>query len=272
MNKVVNIVCLKWGTGYPPVYVNRLYSGVKRHLKRPFRFVCFTNEPEGIVPGVEIQPIPEQPKELSKSHNWPSVYTKLSLFRDGCGGLEGPTLFLDIDQIIYGDMDRFFDYKPGEFCIIHNWIEWRKRIFRKRPNIGNSSCFRFDAGKMNYVWEKFLSNPEFAYDQTKFPTEQAFMTWAVGLENVRWWPDDWVVSFKRACARAFPINLWCVPKPPDHGSILCFHGHPNPHEAIAGWTEKNGNKVPPHLVSRPAQWVQDWWSEDGINTNGSDRS
>ena len=39
----VNVICLKWGTAYPPFYVNRLYAGVRRHMKRPFSFICFTN-------------------------------------------------------------------------------------------------------------------------------------------------------------------------------------------------------------------------------------
>ncbi|MCR5413328.1 MAG: hypothetical protein K6F50_01205 [Kiritimatiellae bacterium] len=255
----VNVICLKWGTAYPPVYVNRLYAGVKRHLKRPFRFVCFTNEPEGLDEGVEVQSVPPHPKGLPAHRKWPTVYTKLSLFKDGCGGLEGPTLFLDIDQIITGDMDRFFDYKPGEFCIIHNWIERRKMIFRKRPDIGNSSCFRFEAGKMNRVWEAFDADPLHAYDKKLFATEQAFMTHAVGLENVNWWPEDYVASFKRACHRIFPLNLFLPPKPPKGASILCFHGHPNPIQAIEGFTTEKGEKVPVHQRTVPAPWVKELW-------------
>ena len=256
----VNVVCLKWGLErYPPYYVNRLYEGVKRHLKRPFRFVCFTNEPEGLVDGVEAQPVPPRPDGIP-NRKWPTVYTKLALFKDGCGGLEGPTLFLDIDQIIIGDMDRFFDYKPGEFCIIWNWIEARKRIFRRRPLIGNSSCFRFDAGKMNRVWEAFASNPERAYDKSLYATEQAFMTDAVGLENVNWWPEDWVVSFKRTCHRIFPANLLAPPKkPPAGASILCFHGDPSPVEAVEGFVRHRGKKVPVHQRTLPAPWIADLW-------------
>ena len=48
MNRTVNVICLKWGDRYPAFYVNRLYDGVRRNISRPFRFVCFTNEPEGL--------------------------------------------------------------------------------------------------------------------------------------------------------------------------------------------------------------------------------
>ena len=165
----VNVLCLKWGKRYGADYVNRLYRGVSANLSRPFRFVCFTDDPAGLAEGVEAQPIPPPPEGLG-SHKWPTVYTKLALFRDGCGGLEGPTLFLDIDQVVVGGMDRFFDYRPGGFCIIRNWIERRKLIFRRRPMIGNSSCFRFEAGRMNRVWEAFAGGLDAAYDRRRFAT------------------------------------------------------------------------------------------------------
>lgn len=263
MSESVNVVCLKWGDRYGAFYVNRLYDGVRRNLSRPFRFVCFTDEPEGLVPGVEVCPVPPRPEGLPEKRKWPTVYTKLSLFKDGCGGLSGPTLFLDIDQIIVGPLDRFFDYRPGEFCIIHNWIERRKLIFRRRPAIGNSSCFRFDAGKMDRVWRSFAGDLAFAYDKKRFATEQAFMTWAVGVENVNWWPEDWVVSFKRSCHRVFPFNLMLPPKKPSGASILCFHGDPSPVEAIPGFTEHHGIRVPLHQRTLPAPWIEELWIGPG---------
>lgn len=262
MNAKVNVVCLKWGLErYPAFYVNRLYAGVKRNLRRPFRFVCFTNEPDGLDAGIETQPIPPPPDGLA-GRKWPTVYTKLALFKDGCGGLSGPTLFLDIDQIITGGLDRFFDYRPGGFCIIRNWIERRKLLFRRRPMIGNSSCFRFEAGAMNRVWETFASDLARAYDKRRFPTEQAFMTWAVGLDNVNWWPEGWVASFKRSCHRVFPLNLFLPPKEPRGASILCFHGDPSPAEAEAGFTAHKGRRVPPHQRTLPAPWVGELWRKE----------
>jgi hypothetical protein len=176
------------------------------------------------------------------------------LFKDGLADLQGPTLFLDIDQIIIGDLGRFFDYKPGEFCIIHNWIELRKCLFRRRPKIGNSSCFRFDAGKMNYVYEKFVAEMDIAVQQKFFRTEQAYMTHAVGLDNVNWWPSDWFISFKRTCMRIFPLNLLMQAKYPKKGSILCFHGQPTPERAAVGYRGKHLN-----TWVRPCSWVKELW-------------
>ena len=251
----VNVLCLKWGNYYGPEYVNRLYAGVKRNLHRPFRFVCVTDDASGLVDGVEAVPMPEAP--LGWNHSWPHIFIKLLVFKDGFAGLAGPTLFLDIDQVIIGDMGVFFDHLPGRFCMIHNWIEWRKRLFRRRPDIGNSSCFRFEAGSMNYVYEKFMSEMQDAVNTSKFRTEQAFMTHAVGIESVNWWPEPWVASFKRRCAWLLPLNLLFVPRRPPDARILCFHGHPNPEEAICGYRGKKFVHVNERTL--PAKWVRDLW-------------
>lgn len=258
----VNILTLKWGDRYSAEYVNRIYRGVRTHLKRPFRFVCATDDATGLVEGIETAELPDKPAELTKLYGyvnkgWPMIYVKLCIFRKGFAGLEGPTLFLDIDQIITGDLDRFFDYRPGEFCIIRNWIELRKRLFRKVPFCGNSSCFRFDAGeKSDYIYRKFLEEIDFALDDEKFTTEQAYMTHAVGFDRVNFWPDNFVRSFKRSCTWPWPLNHFLEPRfNPDTG-ILCFHGHPSPTEAIEGY---RGGRL--NTWTRPCGWVRELWEK-----------
>lgn len=260
MGESVNILCLKWGTLYSAEYVNRLYRGVKSHLSRPFRFVCVTDDPTGLVESVETAPIPPKPPKMEFMgwyDRWPNIYIKLCLFEKGLANLEGPTLFLDIDQVIVGDLDCFFDYKPGEFCIIRNWVEWRKRIFRKVPFCGNSSCFRFEAGeKSDYIYRRFLSDLPLALDDRLYTTEQAYMTHAVGFDRVNFWPDNFVRSFKRSCVWPWPLNHFLTPRLPADTRILCFHGNPSPMEAIAGYRGRHLN-----TWTRPAKWVRDLWEK-----------
>lgn len=261
-NEKVNILTLKWGNLYSADYVNRIYRGVKAHLKRPFRFVCVTDDPTGLAEGIDAEPFPSRPPEMKNLYGyakkgWPNIYSKLLVFRPGFADLKGPTLFLDIDQIITGDLDRFFDYEPGKFCIIRNWIEFRKRLFRKVPFCGNSSCFRFEAGgPFHYVYDKFLEEIDFALDKRRFTTEQAYMTHAVGFENVNFWPENFVRSFKRSCTWPWPLNHFLEPRfNPDTG-ILCFHGKPSPVEAINGYRGKHLN-----TWTKPCAWVKELWEK-----------
>ena len=266
MGDSVNVLCLRWGRYYSVDYVNRLYANVKAHLSRPFRFVCATDSTDGVDPHVECAPIPPDPGVLGRK--WPNVHAKPMLFQKGYAGLEGPTLFLDIDLLVIGGLDKFFDYRPGDFCIIHNWVELRKRIFRRLPDIGNSSCFRFDAGTdaANGVYECFMrdkDNPELKLFFTR--GSQKYQTRAMKeMGTVSWWPDEWVSSFNRNCILPFPFNLFTTPRRPKTASIVAFHGHPDLPEAIAGYTvDRHGKKVPPHLKCLPTPWVRTAWEEDG---------
>ena len=249
MSDPVNIVTLKWGTRYGPHYVNRLYRGIEKHLHRPFRFLCVTEDPSGLVEGIETCPIPNNPG----IEGWPNVFLKLLVTADGFADLKGPTLFMDIDIAITGGIDCFFDYMPGKNVIIHNWIERRKTLFRKRPAIGNSSVFRFEAGQSQYICDTFLREKEAAVDRARYCTEQAFLTYA--MKERYWWPEGWVRSFKRNSMRPFPLNLLLPPVLPKGTRILVFHGKPDPDEALAGY---RGKRI--HHRTLPAPWVGDYWN------------
>lgn len=262
---MINVVCIKYGRYYAPFYVNRLFAAVSRNLSRPFRFVCVTDKPEGIRPEVECVPFMENPNVPGRK--WPNIFSKLTLFKDGFADLKGPTLCLDLDTLITGPLDRFFDYRPGDFCIIHNWVEFYKRFFRKAPPIGNSSCFRYEAGASNAVYEFFLREKDdptkrhlFAKGSQKLQTRAMFNAGAVS-----WWPEDWVCSFKRQCVPPFPLNKFIAPRPPKGASIIAFHGRPDIPEAQAGYRfrQKDGQRVrvKPHQTSLPAPWIDTLWRE-----------
>jgi hypothetical protein len=246
-NEPVNVICLKYLTRYGPHYVNRLRSAVGRHLSRPFRFLCFTENPDEISSDVEVHPIPQLdiPQRLN-----PSTWLKLALFGDGLADMKGMTLFLDLDVIITGSLDCFFDYKPDKICIIHNWLEWQKTVFREKPDIGNSSVFRFNAGESQWVLDTYLGEKEAAV-RDYFPP-QTYLTKAIRPRKA-WWPDEWVRSFKRHCLPTFPLNYLMTPRIPSGARIIAFHGRPDPHQALEGYKSKW------HRYCRPTPWIAEHW-------------
>jgi hypothetical protein len=245
----VNVLCIKWGDRYATSYANILYRSVCHHLSRPFVFHCVTDNPAGLDPDIRVIPFPENP---GVKRGWPDILIKLAILRDGFGELAGPTLFLDLDVVITGRLDNFFEFNPGKFCIIHNWVNWRKALLGRRPAVGNSSVFRFEAGQCGYAYETFLREIHRAEDRNVFNTEQAFLTYALGKPV--WWPEAWVRSYKWNCRPAFPLNLLRVPQLPDDCRILVFHGRPDPDEAIRGY---KGRKL--HHRTLPAPWIEDYW-------------
>ena len=76
MENKVNVICMKWGEKYDSSYVNILYNMVDRNLKRPFRFVCFTDNKSGLSNSIESFDLPS----LNLPKGIPAVsYTHLTL-------------------------------------------------------------------------------------------------------------------------------------------------------------------------------------------------
>jgi hypothetical protein len=251
---------MKWGRKYGPEFVNALREAVSRHLPGPFRFLCLTDDATGLDPGIETAPIPEVPLVpalLDKARHGEG-WRKFALFSREIG-LEGSVLFLDIDIAVTGDLDRFFSYEPGRFCIIRDWLEIRRQPFRRlfsrrfHPSgDANSSVFRYEMPKHAYVYDFFVANQDWA--DRAFHLSQEFVGAAVG--DRAFWPAEWVVSFKRSCVPVFPLNFFREPKEPRSASIIAFHGRPNPDEAIAGYRGSWVNSC------RPAPWLARHWRPD----------
>ena len=153
------------------------------------------------------------------------------------------------DILITGNMDCFFDFMPGKRCIIQNWIQ-RHLVFKKRPDIGNSSVFRWRANTMQSAIDKFYSERDWALDNFKPP--QTYLTHALGEKY--WWPETWVRSFKRHSVPSFPLNLLTTPRIPPGTRILVFHGLPDPDQALGGYRPARL-----HRRTRPAPWITDYW-------------
>lgn len=238
--KPVIILCMKWGTKYPADYVNKLQRMVARHLTRPHRFVCLTDDVSGLDERVECFPIPTMPVDISgPERGW----TKILTFSESMYGLQGQCLFLDLDLLIIDKIDDLFNV-DGDVLIIKDWL--------KRNGTGNSSVYRFEIGRHSDVMQEFIDRwPGLKND---YRNEQEFIS-AVLLRKdaLRYWPDAWCKSFKRHCLQPFPMSLLKSPQPPRGAKIIVFHGHPHPDEAIRGHSGKW------YRFMNPAPWVRDLW-------------
>lgn len=241
------VVCIKWGNAFPPDYVNRLYRGVMRHTQRPTQFIVFTDDHEGLDPGVIVKPIPfiDLPKTGMRAGPW----RKLALWSRDLDA-EGDVLFLDLDVVITGNLDPFFDYEPGKMCLIQNWTQIE-------DGIGNSSVMRFRAGSAPHLvddFEKDAVRLSFHY-----VNEQIYVTKESRLP-MAFWPAEWAPSFKHTLMPKWPTNFWITPSLPDDARIVVFTGNPRPHEALDGkWkTKKWWKKLYKHV--RPVPWVRSNWN------------
>lgn len=236
-----NIICMKWGDKFDAGYVNRLYEMVQKNITIPHRFVCFTDNTDGIDPRIETKPIPPLKEDGIPDRMW----KKLTVFNKDLYDLEGTALFLDLDIIIRQSLDPFFE-EEGEFLIIKDW-DFPDDI------IGNSSVFRFEIGKHPEVLEHFYGLGTAI--RRHFKNEQAFLSYEMFEKGIlKFWNPDWCVSFKRCCLHKFPSCYFKVPRDPEEAKIVIFHGKPTPQQAYKGYFGKLGFRY-----IKPVKWLDKYW-------------
>lgn len=237
------VICMKWGTKYGPEYVNRLYAMTRRNLDGDFRFVCLTDDTTGIRHEVECFPIPalNLPSKIPE-RGW----KKLVTFSRDLYGLRGTALFLDVDVVIVGSLNAFFD-EPGEFLIIHDY----KRPWRIT---GNSSVYRFTLGAHPDVLDYFKCHMEEI--RSKFRNEQAYLSdFLYRQGKLKYWPKSWCPSFKYHSIPRWPTNYWQEPFLPHDARIVIFHGECNPPDALIGQRNRRFRFI------KAARWVDQHWCE-----------
>jgi len=208
-----NVICVKWGTKYGPDYVNKLYNGIKRNTTKPFTFLCFTDNADGLEQGIKAVPLKE---------NWKGWWGKATLFSKDCG-LEGRNFFIDLDMIITGNIDDVMSFdepfgilrsdlfaceKENKDGYNSSIIIWNSKAFEPiyselKRNVDNIHKYivRFD-----FWLEMMVKNPSYLQDKYKG-----------------------IVDFTNECMTELP----------KHASVVCFPRSPKPHECDLPWIKQH---------------------------------
>lgn len=260
------VMCINWGTVYGAPYINRLYAMVENHITGPFKLVCFTDTREGVRPEVICHDLPPMPAKMPERTRgkWP----KSRLWAETLPDLEGPVLFLDLDVVITGSLDPFFDYGDPEDVIL------ARNVAKPLHRYGQTSIYRMPVGVLAAAREKFIADPQAAAD--KYEWEQVFVT-KNAPNGIKFWPRRWVRHFRIECLRLFPLNFFFPPRLPNDARVVIFAGYPKPHEAAEGTFREGYEYLPPNehiarafkspkpfwMLRRymlPTPWVQDAWT------------
>ena len=217
----LTVVCVKWGKLYGAEYVNKLARGVLRHLGERLvtRFVCFTDDPTGLIAQVEARPLPERPE-------WQGWWFKACLF-SAEAALRGRILYLDLDTVLSGSLVPLAAYNGG-FALLaaadFNAEEGNTDGY-------NSSVMLWDAGGGSDAPLRQL------HDAIAPEVFRCLMRWDHWVEMVvpratllqRELPGL-CVDYKSACAESGP---------PAGAAVVCFPRAPKPHEVEADWVREH---------------------------------
>ena len=252
------IVCMKWGDLFGPEYVNILYRHVAARTRTPFRFICLTEDGRGLRPEVEVRPLPALSLPGGAEPRQQGRWRKLSLFLPGVVDDFDLVMYLDLDLVILGSLDPFFERaRGGGLHIIREWNPalWEMLPVALRPVRGaNSSVMCWNPREQHEIALSYQADPEGCYRDCWNEQEHVWKK-ARGLQ---FWPENWCVSFKRACVWYYPFNLVFkkVPKP-DHASIVVFHGRPRPVDLVRDDQSRWGARR--KFGYGPVPWMKDYW-------------
>lgn len=253
------VICMKYGTVYPAAYVNVLFNAVKSSLSGDFRFICLTDDGNGIHPDVEVHPIPDvglTPAEWFVGGVWP----KIGLFDSYFHGLKGRALFIDLDMVVLRGLDAFFEIdKP--FVGLNAGPGWGRG---GTPTEFGSAVICYELGSWGHIADQFRQNKPNV--MRSFRTEQAYV--ATHIKEMNFWPEGWVLSFKRSLRQPILIDLLVPPKtPPNTARMIAFHGTPRPKDLLPSgplfWDRF------PHLGWGTVAWMKDYWYRNGGNENAA---
>lgn len=269
---VKQVICINWGTKYGAPFINRLYAMVARNITPPFTFTCFTDNRDGLRPEILCEDLPplaigEMPK------NTPGIWQKSRLWGPKLGNLCGPVLFLDLDLVIVGSLDAFFEAgEPDDVILARNQTTPFERL-------GQTSLFRYPVGKLVPLQQRFLANPQGIADEYRF--EQRFVT-RNAPGGAKLFPRRWVLHFRQDCRWPIPLNYFLAPRLPSDARVILFPRNLLPQHAIEGRfgykgkitsplghlrglfaadrREKNPLRYLRHYI-RPTPWVAEHWRE-----------
>ncbi len=252
----LNVICIRWGKLFGPEYVNRMIKAIKRNSSRDVRFFCMTDDRAGFDKDVEVLDLVEEPFHAKMMELLPKTprrgpMRKVSMFNPSLiKDLNGPLLALDLDVVITGSLDELADFAPGKVSMRPVWTTPSRMV-----GVGHGSVIKFEPERHSYLYGNIASHPEREILKAN-GSEQSYTSYAAhDAGDFEPFPERWIVSFKYDCRPPRPLNLVMRPKLPKDARVVCFHGRPKMHEAVAGF------KGDPLHRTLPVDWLTTAWSD-----------
>ena len=194
---MTNFYCLKWGTKYNRLYVNRLFKSLKKHYNNSFNFT-------GIHPDIKIESIPDDFSEFPRSQIFTSE--KMCYF-NRYKHIAGPKAWFDLDILIQNNITDLVDRKKNKVTFI--WNYWRNDEAAK-INYGymttpiNSSFVSWQDDVGFDMYERLVKNKEKSF--FTYPSFDKYLFYQEHRKsNLNFWERGIVYNYN--IGAEYPDNL-----------------------------------------------------------------
>jgi hypothetical protein len=229
---MLDVITFKWKqpgyrSNFRAEHVNTLKRMVERNLSLPHRFICITDDPEGI----DGDTMPLWPSPVTSVPNVkPNCYRRLRLFsEEAAEAFSERVCCIDLDTVITGDLTPLFS-RPEPFVIFNGTTP-------QTPY--NGSFWILRAGSRQQVWERLV--PE-APTLTKgiIGSDQAWLAYVLGPNEATFGKQDGLYSYRldfRLASQKAQLPEGC--------RMVSFHGKLDP------WTTQ---------AKRASPWIDEhYW-------------
>jgi hypothetical protein len=232
---MIDIVCFKWGPKFGPEYVNNFYNAVQRNTTVEHRFICYTDDPEGVDDRIETRPF------LVDLPVWWYII-----------GIANPdhehsekVFYFDLDTVVTGNIDDILEMdQPFATISDFGWVKGLQTAF-----------IMWDRETRNNVWDYFTTKyrPEdyanLDCDYTQWGGTNQFLEECMGVVRINKNPIAAIKNapkvvrlqdeFPGACASYKAQKLAGLETLPEDISLVFFHGNPMPHQVNETWMSEH---------------------------------
>lgn len=213
----MHFLCIKWGNKYTPDYVNNLYGMVKRNYTKRFKFICYSDDAEGIEKGITVRPIPKvdplHPKYWFGRENWCWDRSKFLVLNSHMWlKTKGPFCYLDLDVVIQNNIDDIEELAKSPHMIYSNWenpsVLDDRRFLDIRGSLYNSSVMLWCTDQGEKIYNDVMENKDVVFKTFYKGTDNYYPYREHDVVGDSYWsflPSDWVYSYNRG--QQYPDDL-----------------------------------------------------------------
>lgn len=218
----MTIACvLRRGAGYTVEWVHALKRGIARHMSLRYRAPLADPEP-GTWTFVCLTDVgPFGSESIALAHDWPGWWSKIEMLRPGL--FLGPTLYLDLDSLVVGDLAPFATYS-GDLALLSDFY---------RPQLAQSGVMLFNPGPATAALWRTFSASAAQYMRRYRGDGEWLHAHARRPERVQDLYPDAVVSYKVHARQG----------PPEGARIVACHGRPKCDDPKSGWLHREWSRL-----------------------------
>ena len=192
--------------------VNIMCNMIGRNLDIPHRFLCITDDPQGVK--CETYPLWTEPN-VNLPTGKPNCYRRLKVFGEFGKELGDRLMSIDLDSVITKNITPIVDRKE-------DFVIWGDVA---RNTLYNGSLWLMTPGTRTQVWEKFTPlAPQITKQHGIVGSDQAFVSHILGPGEAMYTTEDGVYSYRNH------LRDGRLPKPPN-ARIVIHHGRHDPWSA-----------------------------------------